>query len=69
MVKVKWGSGETEVRCSEKELAEAQALPNEIMFGCWLAEVEEVGHEAAMRWAWEYDEMLSGEPNPENPFR
>lgn len=58
MVKVKWGRNEIEVDCSEEELAEALAMDNEIMFGCWLGQVEEMGHAWAMEWAREYDAML-----------
>jgi hypothetical protein len=61
MVQVKWGSRMVEVNCSEEELAEALSMNDEIMFGCWLGHVEEIGHEEAMKWAREYDEILRGE--------
>ena len=61
MVKVKWGKGEVDVNCSEEELAEALAWDNEIMFGCWLGLVDEVGHAEAVEVAKAYDEILSRE--------
>lgn len=61
MVKTVWAGVEREVNCSEVELAEALAMDNPIMFGCWLGMVEDTGHAAGMAWAKEYDKMLRGE--------
>jgi hypothetical protein len=48
MVKVMWAGVEREVKCSAEELAEALAMDCPVMFGSWLGDVEEVGHDAAM---------------------
>ena len=48
MVKVEWAGRVISVECMEAELAEALAMDDVVMFGCWLGAVEEIGHEAAM---------------------
>jgi hypothetical protein len=58
MAKITWAGVEREVNCSEVELAEAMAMDNEIMFGCWLGLVNDEGHAAGMAWAKEYDKIL-----------
>ena len=58
MVKIIWAGVEREVNCSEEELAEVMSWDNEIMFGCWLGMVEDLGHAAGVEWAKEYDQIL-----------
>ena len=58
MVKLKWAGKMVSVNCTESELAEALAMDDEIMLGCWLGAVGEIGHEAAMMVAREYAEEL-----------
>lgn len=63
MVKMEWAGVETDVDCSEAELAEmlAEAKDDRIFVGVWLGAVGQIGHGSAMMIAREYCDELMGE--------
>ena len=53
-----------------KEIDSARKLPNDVMFNVWLGVVRDGGSsDDGLRAAWEYDEILRGEPNLDNPYK
>ena len=58
MVNIKWGKTWGSISVKKNEIREALSLPNDLMFGVWLGEVQESNHENAMIAAWIYDSIL-----------